>query len=326
MENTLKGYRILDLSKLLPGPLATLWMTQQGAEIIKIESPKSPDPVRFYPPIKDGVSAYFTALNEGKNNLELDYRSDEGREEFLQLVGTADVVVEQFRPGVLDAFGIGYATLKNHNPNVILISITGYGQSGEMASTPGHDLNYLSYSGLLDGLRATDGTPVIPAAQLADVAGGSMMAYNATVSALLHRERTGDGQHVDVAMAKNALWLQTLRVIEENATGSYERYLSGNLAGYNVYRCADGKHVALAALEPKFWQKFCELINHPEWAPRMPDPSLKNEVAELFASESQQFWTEKLEHEGICFSPVLTVEEARDHILFKSDFPPTFLA
>ena len=322
MKAALNGYRVLDFTKLLPGPLATLWMAQQGAEVIKIESPKSPDSVRWMPPLsEDGNSAFYHALNAGKKSVSVDYRSEAGREVILKLVEIADLVIEQFRPGVLSAFGLGYEQLKARNPKIILVSITGYGQSGEMASKPGHDLNYLSYSGVLDGLRDSNGNPVIPKAQLADVAGGSMMALNATVTALLHRERTGEGQHVDVAMAKNASVLQMLRIAEEKATGGDEGYLSGKLASYNVYRCADGRHVGLGALEPKFWQKFCNLVERPEWGGRLMEPELKQEVAKLFASQSVKFWTDKLENEDVCLSPVLSVQEAMNHPLFTEGFP-----
>ncbi len=199
MKSPLRGYRILDFTKLLPGPLATMWMAQQGAEVIKVESPKSPDPVRWYPPMENGVSVYYNALNAVKKSLSINYREEEGRASIFKLVEKADVVIEQFRPGVLDAFGLGYDELKKHNENVILVSITGYGQTGEMANTPGHDINYLSYSGMLDAQRDSNGNPIISAAQIADVAGGSMTALNATTSALLHKERTGEGQHVDVS-------------------------------------------------------------------------------------------------------------------------------
>lgn len=324
MNQALQGYRILDFSKLLPGPLATLWMAQQGAEVIKVESPSSPDPVRFYPPMKDGVSVFYSTLNAGKKSLSIDYRSEEGKEAILKLVETADVVIEQFRPGVMEAFGLGYEILKKRNPKIILVSITGYGQTGEMATTPGHDINYLSYSGMLDAQRDRNGNPIISAAQLADVAGGSMMALNATTSALLHCERTGEGQQVDVSMTHNVSVLQTMRIAEELNTGTSNGYLSGRLASYNIYRCADGRHVALGALEPKFWQKFCNLMDHPEWGGRLMEVELIDEVAAQFATQSMQFWVDKLEKEDVCLSPVLTVQEAAVHPLFKGGFPTAF--
>ena len=324
MKPSLQDFRILDFSKLLPGPLTTLWMAQQGAEVIKVESPQSPDPVRFYPPMVDGVSAYYSALNKGKKSLSIDYRSDVGREQILKLVESADVVVEQFRPGVMEAFGLGYDSLCERNPRIIMVSITGYGQQGEMSGFPGHDINYLSYSGVLDSQRDKDGNPVISAAQLADVAGGSMHALNATTSALLHRERTGEGQHVDVSMTHAVSVLNSLRIAEEMATGQSGGYLSGAIAPYNVYRCADGRHVALGALEPKFWQKFCNLMDHPEWGGRMLEKDLIAEVAGIFATQPRKYWTDKLESEDVCLSPVLTVKEASGHPLFNQGFSAQF--
>ena len=324
MNQPLQGYRILDFTKLLPGPLATMWMAQQGAEVIKVESPQSPDPVRFYPPMKAGVSVFYTSLNAGKKSLSIDYRSEEGREAILKLVETADVVVEQFRPGVLEVFGLGYEMLKSRNSKIILVSITGYGQSGEMASTPGHDINYLSYSGMLDAQRDSNGNPIISAAQIADVAGGSMMALNATTSALLHKERTGEGQHMDVSMTNNVSVLQSMRVAEELNTGSSNGFLSGRLASYNIYKCSDNRHVALGALEPKFWQKFCNLVEHPEWGGRLMEKELITEVQELFSTQPMKYWTDKLENEGVCLSPVLAVQEAAEHPLFSSGLPSSF--
>ncbi|MBP9152599.1 MAG: CoA transferase [Flavobacteriales bacterium] len=324
MTQPLQGYRILDFTKLLPGPLATLWMAQQGAEVIKVESPQSPDPVRFYPPMKDGVSVYYTTLNAGKKSLSIDYRSEEGREAILKLVETTDVVIEQFRPGVMEAFGLGFETLKKRNPKIILVSITGYGQTGVMASTPGHDINYLSYSGMLDAQRDASGNPITSAAQLADIAGGSMMALNATTSALLHRERTGKGQHADISMTHNVSVLQSMRIAEELNTGGSNGYLSGRLASYNIYKCADGRHVALGALEPKFWQKFCNLMEHPEWGGRLMEKELIAEVAVLFATQPMKHWTDRLEIEDVCLSPVLTVQEAAKHVLFSIGFPTSF--
>lgn len=317
----LKGYRILDFTKNLPGPLATRWMAEQGAEVIKIESPTSPDPTRFYPPMKDDMAVFYSTFNTGKKSLSVDFKAENGLEQILKLVETADVIVEGFRPGVMAKFGLGYEQLKSRNPKIVLVSITGYGQECEMSAVPGHDINYLAYSGMLDGLRDSNGDSVIPGSQIADVAGGSMAALNATTAALLHRERTGEGQHVDVSMTHSVSALQSLRIAEEAATGKNESFLSGRLASYNLYKCTDGKHVALGALEPKFWQKFCELVEKPEWIDRLFEEELKTEVQALIGSQPRLFWTEKLENAGVCFSPVLTVLEAMNHPLFSNGFP-----
>jgi len=292
--------------------------------VIKVESPASPDPIRFYPPMKNGVSVFYSVLNKGKKSLSLDYRSEEGKKTFLKLVETADVVVEQFRPGVMQAFSLGFEALKKANPKIILVSITGYGQQGEMAQFPGHDINYLAYSGMLDGMRDSTDNPVLTSTQIADVAGGSMMALNAVTTALLHRERTSEGQHVDVSMAKSVATLQSLRIAEEKATGIYNDHLSGRLASYNIYRCADDEYIALGALEPKFWLRFCELVEHPEWQSEILEDDqaelIKN-VREMFVTHPRKYWTDKLEAKGVCLSPVLSVQKAAKHPLFKSGFP-----
>lgn len=320
LQGPLAGYKVLDFTKLLPGPLATLWLAQQGAEVIKVEDPASPDPIRDYPPLHDGVSVYYAALNAGKRSLAIDFRSVEGRQIIYRMVQQVDVVIEQYRPGVMAAFGLDYASLKQINPKIIFVSITGYGQTGPMAHFPGHDINYLSYAGVLDSLRNADGTPIIPTAQIADIAGGSMMALNAVTTALLHRERTGLGQHADVPMVSALPYLNALRWTEEQTTGQFKARLSGRLACYNIYICADERHVALGALEPKFWQRFCQLVDHPEWAARIIDEDqtpLIDEVAHLFKSQPLLFWTDRLEAAEVCLSPVLTLQESANHPLFQ---------
>jgi alpha-methylacyl-CoA racemase len=326
LTGPLVGYRILDLTKLLPGPLATLWLAQHGAEVIKIEDPNSPDPIRDYPPLDNGISVFHSALNSGKKSLAIDFRCAKGKEVIERLVKDSDVVIEQFRPGVLKAFGLGYDVLRQWNPKVILVSITGYGQIGPLAGHPGHDINYLSYSGLLHGLRDSDGEPIMPTAQLADVAGGSMMALNAVTLSLLHRERTGEGQHVDVAMTDSLPYLHMLRWAEENATERYHGHLSGRMACYNVYRCSDGEHLALGALEPKFWKRFCMLVDRPDWEHRIIESDqtyLIAEVAAMFSERELAYWTAKLEHQEVCLSPVLSLRQASVHPHFHPrGFPP----
>lgn len=326
LTGPLAGYRVLDLTKLLPGPLATMWLAQQGAEVIKLEDPGSPDPIRDYPPLDNGISVFHAALNAGKKGLAIDFRSEQGKELLKRLIQDVDVVIEQFRPGVMDAFGLGYKILKQWNPKIIMVSITGYGQVGPLANYPGHDINYLSYSGLLDALRDTEGNPVIPTAQLADVAGGSMMALNAVTLALLHRERTGQGQHVDVVMTDTLPYLNMLRWAEEHATNNYHGHLSGRMACYNVYRCSDGRHVALGALEPKFWKRFCMLAERTDWENRILETDqtgLIGEVSDMFSKHDLSYWTEKLEHQEVCLSPVLSLQEAAVHPHFQhKGFPP----
>ena len=197
----LLGLRILDLTRLLPGPLGTMLMADMGADVIKIEDPNAPDYVRSFPPYVNGESVNYMAYNRSKRSVLLNYQTPDGRDQFLDLVKTADVVVEQFRPGHLDRLGIGYAAARAVNPRIIYVSVTGYGQTGPYAHLAGHDLNYIALAGVLGLTGDNSGTnPTIPGVQLADIAGGSYMSVVATLAALYARERTGEGQHVDVSM------------------------------------------------------------------------------------------------------------------------------
>ena len=205
----LTGIKILDLSRLLPGPLATQMLADMGAEIIKIEDLNSPDYIRFFPPFVDDDSALYLSLNRNKRSIALNLKSQEGKELFFALVKSADVVVEQFRPGVLEKMGMGYSQAKAINPKIIYVSITGFGQTGPYAQKAGHDLNYIAMSGLLANI-GTKERPVIPGVQIADVS-GSYAAVSGCLAALLQRSKTGEGQHVDISMTESAMPFATLR-------------------------------------------------------------------------------------------------------------------
>ncbi len=314
----LVGTRILDMSRLLPGPLATMMLADMGAEVIKIEDPASPDQVRNYPPFIGDTAAYYLSINRSKRSLAINHNSSEGREIIYNLVKTADVFVEQFRPGVMDKLGYGYETLKQINPKLVYVSITGYGQTGPWAQEAGHDLNYIARAGLLGITGTANGQPIIPGAQIADIAGGSYMAMNAILAALLSRSNTGLGQHVDVSMMDAIMPLSTFafaRTQADNANvlpSGHE--LSGKLANYNVYQCSDGNYVALGALEPKFWQGFCTAVNKPEWAQSLLAEgeelnTLKVEVAVLFATRTQQEWLALSGQYDFCLSAILAMDE-----------------
>ena len=274
----LQGIRILDLTRLLPGPLATMLMADMGAEVIKIEDPNAPDYVRNFPPYQNGESLNYLSLNRSKRSVLLDYRTDEGRATFFDLVKTADVVIEQFRPGYLANLGLGYEAARVHNPLIIYVSVTGYGQTGPYAHLAGHDINYVGLSGVLGMTGEADGPPVQAGVQLADIAGGSYMAVIGTLAALTARQQQGVGQHVDVSMTDGAMpLLQSVFAMHvgqmaEAVRGSAP--LSGGLPNYGVYPCQDGRYVALGTLEPKFWTKFCRLVEKPDWigfmAPQSP--------------------------------------------------------
>ncbi len=312
----LKGIKILDLSRLLPGPLATQMLADMGAEVIKIEDTSSPDYIRFFPPFVGDDSALYLSLNRNKRSIVFNFKSAEGKEIFFSLVKSADVVIEQYRPGIMDKIGIGYEQAKKANPKIIYVSVTGYGQTGPYAQRAGHDLNYISIAGVLAN-TGTKEKPVIPGVQLADVS-GSYAAVNGCLAALLHCQRTGEGQHVDISMTDAVMPFATLinatawadnRDIER---GNFQ--LSGALANYNVYESADGKFVALGALEPKFWITFCEAVGKPEWknkiiAPEEEVNKLKEEVALLFRSKTRKDWEDFSAQHDVCLSPVLETSE-----------------
>lgn len=300
----LTGLRILDLSRLLPGPLGTMLMADMGAEVIKIENPESPDYVRMFPPYLNGESVHALMYNRGKKNLFINYQTDEGRAEFLEMVKTADVVVEQFRPGYLDRLGLGYEVARQLNPRVIYVSVTGYGQTGPYAHLAGHDLNYLGVSGVLSLTGDPAVAPTVPGVQLADIAGGSYGCVMGTLAALYAREHTGRGQHVDVSMTDVVMPLLTVAYALFAGGMSPVRGqmpLSGGQPNYGVYQTKDQpdgrtRYVVLGTLEPKFWQKFCTLIQKPDWLkfilPQNPEQSAdyKAQIQALFLERTQADW------------------------------------
>lgn len=319
MSLPLASLRVLDLTRLLPGPLGTMLLADWGADVTKIEHPNQPDPVRVFPPFVNGQSANYLAFNRNKNILLLDYTSEAGRAEFLELVKTADVVVEQFRPGYLDGLGIGYEAARAVDERIIYVSVTGYGQTGPYAHRAGHDLNYAGLAGVLGLTGQPDGPPEIPGVQLADIAGGSYLTVIAVLAALFSRQQTGLGQHVDVAMTDALMPLLAVPFAQFAATGQVPRRgtlpLSGGLVNYGVFACADGGYVALGTLEPKFWHRFCEKTGRPEWLsfifPKNEEELArgKAEVGTLLASQSRAYWTAFGEQHDLPITPILDLNE-----------------
>lgn len=322
-KKPLEGIRILDLSRLLPGPLATMFMADMGAEVIKIENPTQPDYVRNFPPVYEvegrEISANYLAFNRSKKSLTLDYTQPEGREIFLKLVQIADVVVEQFRPGYLDKLGIGYREAQKVNEKIIYVSITGYGQTGPYSHLAGHDLNYLSYSGILSLIGEAGKAPTLPAVQLADIAGGSYMAIIGTLVALQARTHTHKGQHVDVSMTEGVIPLLIVPFTHYQATRQTQKRgetpLSGGLPNYNVYMCKDGKYISIAALEPKFWIRFCNVVQRPDFLvfamPQEPEQIQRNKATlqAFFLSENRDYWLRLSQEHDLLISPVYEIDE-----------------
>jgi len=319
-KGPLKGLRIVDLTRLLPGPLATMMMADMGAEVIKVEDMNAPDAIRNFPPFADDQSVNYLALNRSKKSMAVDFYTNEGLSLVKQLVREADVLIEQFRPGVIDKMGLGYDELSKQNQKLILVSLSGYGRDGPCRDLAGHDLNYISTSGLLSLNVDENGKPVMPGFQIADVAGGSYMAVNATLAAVVSRQTTGKGQHVDVSMMDGVMPLMALADVQYWSAGvdnKNDMQLSGGLANYNVYECADGRYVALGALEPKFWRDFCRMVARPDWESRIADQSkenmdaLKADVQDLVKTKRRDDWLSLAKDYDCCLSPVNTLNEAK---------------
>src|SRR5881394_2535815 len=280
MSDALEGIRVLDLSRLLPGGFCSLLLADFGAEVLKVEDTGMGDYVRWSPPYHEGAedsakSAYYLALNRGKRSIRLNLKDERGREVLLKLAREYDVLLESFRPGVLDRLGVGYETLREANPGLVICAITGYGQDGPLRDRSGHDMNYLGLVGLLGLTGEQDGPPVQAAGQIADIGGGALMGAFGIMAALRHRDATGEGQVVDVSMADGALSWLAMVAARHFADGAVPQRggleLAGSLVCYRPYECADG-WVTLGALEPKFWQAWCRGVGREDLIPRQFDP------------------------------------------------------
>ncbi len=323
MQGALDGLRVLDLGRLLPGPYCTLVLADHGAEVIKVESPFEGDYVRKMGPMIDEDSAYFWQLNRNKKSLSLNLKTPEGVAIFRQLAEGSDVLVESFRPDVMDSLGLGYKDLAAINPRLIYCAISGYGQQGPFRHRAGHDINYIGLAGVLSLSASRKSPPVMPAVQLADVAGGSLWGLVAILLALQAREKTGRGQFLDISMMEGSLAFLPLQVAQLSAGGGIPRrgegILSGHLACYNIYETGDGRCISLGALEPKFWQSFCRIVKKPHLvdkqnAPRETQEEVKKELAELFKKRTLQEWVELFSgEEDSCVEPVLELDEVADH-------------
>ena len=312
----LAGIRILDLTRLLPGPVATLHLADLGADVIKIEDPQVGDYARTLGTGQGADSAYFRMINRNKRGLLLDLKKPEGVEVFLRLAETADVIVESFRPGVVDKLGVGYAAVTAVNPKIAYCSISGYGQDGPYKDLAGHDINYLGYAGVLDQIGREGGDPALPNFQIADLLGGALTAAMGILAVVLEAQRSGRGRYIDVAMTDSVLAHTYFSMLRLNDAGhSLPRgsdLLSGGLPCYAAYRCADGRHMAVGALEGKFWKTCCALLGQPAWSERQWDAGLRSEVAALFATRTRDDWAKLFAAVDCCVTPVLTPEEAMD--------------
>ncbi len=312
----LAGVRVLDFSTLLPGPLATLMLAEAGAEVIKIERPGRGDEMRSYAP-KFGVdSVNFALLNRGKRSIAIDLKDPLAIERLLPLVGSADVLVEQFRPGVMDRLGLGYERLKTFNPRLVYCAITGYGQSGPRAQEAAHDLNYVAETGMLGLAADADGAPVLPMALVADIAGGAYPAVVNILLALMGREVTGQGCKLDVAMTDNLFTFMYWAIGNGLAAGEWPRpggeLVTGGSPRYRIYRTADDQFVAAAPLEQKFWDNFCAAIGlEATLRDDTRDPeAVTRAVAERIHAHPASHWRGAFAGKDVCACIVKSVQEA----------------
>lgn len=328
MPAMLSGLRVLDLTRNLPGPFATRMLADLGATIVKVEPPEG-DPAR-------PLGGLFEALNHGKECRRIDFKHADDLAQLRGWVSASDVIVDSFRPGVMQALGLDYATLSALNPKLVAVSITGYGQQGPWAAKAGHDVNFMAMSGVLDQVRAPTGEVALSNVQWGDIAGGSSMACIAILAGVFEAQRAGKGRALDVSMAHGLF----AHLVMPRATGPLvksmlgrwpgagEDMLNGALPCYNLYATQDGRTLAVGALEYKFWKLACDVFGRPDWAEQhwqrgvMPNTpasdSLKADVAQLVASQPLAVWADRFEPSDCCVTPVLTLAEAKAHPLFAA--------
>lgn len=319
---------VVDFTSLLPGPLATLLLVEAGAEVIKIERPETGDEMRSYEPKWGRDSVNFSLLNRGKQSIEVDLKDEDSRDRVLQLVAEADVLVEQFRPGVMDRLGLGYAEVALTNPELVYCSITGYGQTGPKRARAGHDLNYVAEIGLLSLVLVPGTAPTLPLGLIADIAGGSYPAVINILLALMMRRVTGRGCYLDLAMSENVLPLLYGPLGSGQVSSAWPRpqgeLLTGGSPRYNIYPTSDEKFVAAAPLEDRFWSSFVEAIGlEHQWRDTAVDPQgTIARVAEIIRAETASHWEGVFEVADCCCSIVKTVEEVFDdeHLAVRGVF------
>jgi alpha-methylacyl-CoA racemase len=315
-RGALAGIDVLDFSTLLPGPLATLMLAEAGAVVTKVERPGRGDEMRSYEPRLGSTSVNFALLNRGKRSFAVDLKDPGAIESLRPALERADVLIEQFRPGVMDRLGLGYETVSSLNPRIVYCSITGYGREGRHAHVAAHDLNYVAEAGLLDTIAGDGGEPILPHVLVADIGGGAYPAVINVLMALMEREQTGRGRWVEIAMTDNVFPWMYWQFGNGLGAGNWPRrggeLLTGASPRYRLYRTADGRHIAAAPLEDRFWANFCDLVDLPdELRDDSGDPAATAAaVAELIAARSAREWEERFAGVDVCCSVVRTVEEA----------------
>lgn len=319
----LAGLKVLDFSTLLPGPLATLMLAEAGAEVIKIERPGAGDDMRRYQPFTESDNPNFALLNRGKASITVNLRDDAEKEKLLKLVRNADIIVEQFRPGMMKRLGLDFELVRQINPRIIYCSITGYGQTGARASVAAHDLNYVAESGMLALGADRNGKPIVPSAQVADIGGGTLPAVINILLALRQTELTGVGCWLDISMTDNVFCWQSWALGQGEGAGLWPRSgkepVSGGSPRYQIYATADERYLAAAPLEDRFWANFCDAIDLDD---KWRDDTLDLEgaidaVAAIIGAQTSAHWQKHFTGKDVCCSVVATLQEARQSPYFE---------
>tara|TARA_B100000530_G_scaffold184194_1_gene116570 strand:+ start:1273 stop:2400 length:1128 start_codon:yes stop_codon:yes gene_type:complete len=323
LKGSLEGIKVIDFSTLLPGPLASLFLSETGAEVIKIEKPGVGDEIRLSNPQWGEQSVSFSLLNRGKKSLSLDLKDPKNLKILMPILKEADIIIEQFRPGVMKRLGLDYESIKKINQDIIYVSITGYGQYGPKSMVAGHDLNYIGNAGLLSISMGRENDTVVPPALVADIAGGSYPAVINILLALRKRDLNKEGSYIDLSMTENLFpfmfWGLGSGFAHNKWPGNSDGVLSGGSPRYNIYKTSDGSYVAAAPLEDRFWNKFCEAIELPKKFIKMQNDQEKviQEIRKIIGQKEKNYWLDVFNKADCCCSIVKSIEEAINDNHFK---------
>lgn len=323
LKGSLEGIKVIDFSTLLPGPLASLFLSETGAEVIKIEKPGVGDEIRLSNPQWGEQSVSFSLLNRGKKSLSLDLKDPKNLKILIPILKEADIIIEQFRPGVMKRLGLDYESIKKINQDIIYVSITGYGQYGPKSMVAGHDLNYIGNAGLLSISMGRENDTVVPPALVADIAGGSYPAVINILLALRKRDLNKEGSYIDLSMTENLFpfmfWGLGSGFAHNKWPGNSDGVLSGGSPRYNIYKTSDGSYVAAAPLEDRFWNKFCEAIELPKKFIKTQNDQEKviKEIRKIIGQKEKNYWLDVFNKADCCCSIVKSIEEAINDNHFK---------
>ena len=323
LKGSLEGIKVIDFSTLLPGPLASLFLSETGAEVIKIEKPGVGDEIRLSNPQWGEQSVSFSLLNRGKKSLSLDLKEPKNLKILMPILKEADIIIEQFRPGVMKRLGLDYESIKKINQDIIYVSITGYGQYGPKSMVAGHDLNYIGNAGLLSISMGRENDTVVPPALVADIAGGSYPAVINILLALRKRDLNKEGSYIDLSMTENLFpfmfWGLGSGFAHNKWPGNSDGVLSGGSPRYNIYKTSDGSYVAAAPLEDRFWNKFCEAIELPKKFIKTQNDQEKviQEIRKIIGQKEKNYWLDVFNKADCCCSIVKSIEEAINDNHFK---------